>query len=169
MDTPWLVVALVILIVLAMVYTYNADSSTSQTQTSWDLESITLLRQDIPHVTFDELYNGRFPFDVTDSRYQDIKNLERVYSTAVHRFVYYWNETVHLRSDPTSAGATYAPEMFTEMTKIEESLKQLYDVMMQYCNVESDAMRTFEVYSDSVHDWFHDLSRRNQGLVRGLA
>lgn len=163
MDTPWLVIALVVVIVLGLVYRWVEDQPNPSVQTSTDLEIITLLRQDIARVTFVELYR-RFPFDTRDSKYQEIQALERQYSTAVHLFVYYWNEACHIQH----SSPVFAPEMFTHMQKIEDCLKHLNDTMMMYCNVESDAMRTFETYSESVYEWFRDLRRRNQGAVRGL-
>lgn len=167
MDSSWLVIALVVLVVLGLVYRWADDQPNPSAPTSTDLEIITLLRQDIARVTFVELYQ-RFPFDTRDSKYLDIQALERQYAKAVHLFVYYWNEASHLATSMGAQTPTYAPEMFTHMQEIEDCLKHLNDTMMMYCNVESDAMRTFETYSESVHDWFRDLRRRNQGVIKGF-
>lgn len=155
----WLVVVLVAFVVCAFLYV-NMNDSNQQMQTQTDLENVTLLRQDIPRYTFVELYQ-RFPFDCADRKYHEIKNLERLYSSAVHQFLYFWNESIQHQS-------SYAPEMLTHMDKIEDHLNQLYDIMIQYCHVESDGMQRFETYSESVREWFGDIRRRNQGARKGL-
>ncbi len=168
-EISWTFVIFALIAICGLIY-YAIDNTGNQSvqpQHITDLENITLLRENIPQHSFVEIYR-RFPFDAQgDPQYQEIKNLDAQYTKSVHRFVYYWNETFHLKQAGCQS-ASFDPKMMDEITTIETCLAKMHDTLMSYCSIDSDVFRTFQDHTESVHEWFRDLRRRNQGQMRNF-
>lgn len=150
----WFTLGWIMFLVLALgyyVYQSARDSHRSTEGGGDPLKYITLIREDVPRYSFVELYR-RFPFDCTDIKYLQIKELEQEYSQATNEFLDFHQHK--------------SPKMFVPIGRIEDCLESLYDIMMQYMNKESDVFRKFELYSGDVFDWFDDLRREHQADLK---
>lgn len=156
----WIVLVIVCVIGLVYYLNENMQNDLHRTEQHTDLEMFSVLREDIPRVTFIEL-ERRFPFDLGDPQYLKIEKLKRHYYAIIHRLVYYWNESVQLQK-------VFPPELFDFVENLDICLNDLHDILIQYCNVESEAVRTFDTYHEEVCNWLQDLKVRNQGKLRNL-
>jgi len=132
----------------------------------------TVLRQDIPRYSFKHIYE-RFPFDTTDPKLKRIHQLEEKYTLTIDRFVKSWKTSESNRqAEPSAYIRALQPQIQYElnnmMFQITDLLQEMYDVLIEYCNVQSENVLMFQDHCEEVYEWFDDMRRQQQARIRKI-
>ena len=156
----WTLSGVVIILSLLVWFLHRQSLQSSTKFEELDLAHYqTLLQQDIPRNSFVLLYEGRFPFDTTDTQYQVIKQLEHKYSQSVREFLIEWN---------VEQTAIHHQKIIGHVDELTDLLRSIYDLLEQYVPIESDDMDTFQECTEEMYDWFDEIRRVHQAHLRQM-
>lgn len=187
MDGTWTVVVFVIVAVACFGwFIYQSSARCLPQHSNMRTPVETVLRHDIPRYTFTNIYD-RFPFDVNDPKLKRIQQLEQKYMLTVDRFIRTWklseNETTQPNpqnqnqpdsnsNEPSAYIRALRPQIQFDlnntMFQITDLLNELYDLLIEYCNVKSENVLEFQDCCEDVYELFEDIRRLQQARIRQI-